>query len=358
MLSIKSLKILFFFYAFAIIVSPLSYATNNDKPAIPGHPKIYKGIVKPITVAQVFYSFDENVPGIIVATAATGAVIHGPILSTDGSIIKEGGLLCKFSDSRRKNIVKERKYLEEISKANLECAKKDYNRYIYLSKVRASPVQAHEHHTSKYLQALSDYYNRQLSVKRATNWVKAMTRRAQFDCVVTKIFQPFGYCNYEAVILEHARLNPIGIKIKMSREHIYKINAALQISAYPAGSNNPVSLFAHDRICVKDGLILKVSNRPLQIHEYLNEKKENIKILPIIHSFDPVEIMDSMISVPEKSIHKDKKGYYVWKASPSTDPKEEKHCIFTVNKIYITPDDKLKPIASHITYRYLKSAKT
>ncbi|HJO93054.1 MAG TPA: hypothetical protein QF753_06620 [Victivallales bacterium] len=290
---------------FLFFILTTSYAENS---------KTVKGTATPITEANLTYSFRETVPGKIIYTAKEGCIAKGPVYNKDGKIIKEGDLLLKIADGRRKNVVKERNHMVKVAKAVLDFAKLDLERYKTLQKPgrKIAPRQHLEMAESKYLQAMSNYYNKMLDVERATNWVESATRRSDFDCLVTDVNNACGYATSSTKILKITQLNPMGIKLTLPRDEAYELSDAKKIEIYPLSSNIPVTALSNDFIYVKDGVLVRVPNSSLYPGSIVREGK-NIPVLNDIFSI--YSNQDNKLTVAKNAlIEKDNKHYLLYKA--------------------------------------------
>ncbi|MCP4176434.1 MAG: hypothetical protein GY756_01600 [bacterium] len=290
---------------FIFFILTAAYAENS---------KTLKGIATPITEASLTYSFRESVPGKIIYTAKEGCIAKGPIYNKDGKTIKEGDLLLKIADGRRKNVVKERKHMVKVAKAVLDFAKLDLERYKALQKPnrKIASRQHLEMAESKYLQAMSNYYNKILDVERATNWVESATRRSDFDCLVTDVNNACGYATSNTEILKITQLNPMGIKLKLHRDEAYKLSDVKKIKIYSSSSNIPVTALSNDFIYVKDGIIVQVPNSSLYPGSIVREGKD----IPVLNNiFSIYSNQDNKLTVAKNAlIKKDNKLYILYKA--------------------------------------------
>jgi hypothetical protein len=175
------------------------------------------------------------------------------------------------------------------------------------------------------------------------------TYRANFDGIVKKVMMPSGWVAGELAIMEVAQLIPMGIKVKMEREHVNQITPATVVKVYPPLGGEPIGVDHNSRRLDKDGVTFFVNNYSRNIKYYSKIKAgKKIHLVDSVHTIFLLDqnIPNSPISVYTKSIHKDKKGKFVWKALGQNNFSTVKGISpqFKVKKVYVETDDKIESI--------------
>jgi len=150
----------------------------------------------------------------------------------------------------------------------------------------------------------------------------------------------------------------MGIEIKMDRETATKITMSTPITVYPISTGKPIGVFHGLRNFTEDGIMLKVDNYQLPPPVSLNTSNGKIPVVDFSIVIHADSKNSRTLSVPEKSIQKDKKGFYVWKGLGQQNMRPAKGLdhIFPVKKVYIVPEELSQHIASYSYFRILKDA--
>ena len=231
---------------------------------------IHSGIAVPLTKTTIKYPYRDDMPGIVLYTAQPGTILKGATYSSDGQLIKNGDVLIRYKPNRRHNILKMRKKEVLNAKAAYEFASEDLARYKKLMKGGISSDgkrqniisrSTYELAVSNYLKTEANLEKAEIAKIRAEGWYKLTTEHAYYDCIVTAVHIPLGLCAFGDNIMSVAQMNPIGIKVKLTRDQIKNIPENIPIKVYPAKSDKYVTTYAFDRIIKDDGIILKVKKQ-------------------------------------------------------------------------------------------------
>ena len=330
--------------------------------------KEYQATVVPIIKATIQYPYDDEMPGIVIYTAKPGTILKGATYSANGKMIKEGDILIKYKNNRRKNIYKVRKHELRHAEAVLKFAAEDLKRFKTLMNGAQSTTNKHrniisrstyEKSVSDFLKAQSDVEKAKVQMTRAENWLKLTTEHAYYDCIVTEVFTPLGLCAFEEDIMVVAQLNPMGIKINIPHEEVYNIPENQPLKIYPFNGEDLIITYGFNKIISDDGVILRIKNDP--IPPYIPQEYKNLPTVSKLRSVErfSVSLKNLELAVPKICLSEDNNGKFVWKATINTSLNTKKYkriLLLDIVKVYIKPGEEQRYITPHHLYIKLSDA--
>ncbi len=119
-----------------------------------------------------------------VTSAYSGKTIK--YLAQEGSIVKKGGVLIKYSPNYQKMKIEREKLNLEIAEANLKDKKTDIKRSKKLHNIKAISLSEHENTIVEHFKCEMEVNKQKLYIKIAENELDSYTILAPFDCKVVK----------------------------------------------------------------------------------------------------------------------------------------------------------------------------
>ena len=90
--------------------------------------------------------------------------------------------------------------------------------------------------------------------------IKAYTLKAPFEGIVDKVFLTHGLASAIPTVIQISQLNPMGIKIKMTREQADKIKAYIPIIVSNPINDEEINVNYGSVSLIKGGIIVKIPN--------------------------------------------------------------------------------------------------
>ena len=316
----------------------------------------FKGTATPITTMTITHGFNTVFRGEIAYTARPGFIFQGATYDSKGNITKKGNLLFKFDTTSREKIVALEKASLDQANVNLNLAKEKYLRYKELYSKLATSLEKFQEKESAYYKAIYSFKQADLKLYLAKIMLKNCFYYAKFDGIVNEVLVPSGWVGGELAIMNVSQLFPMGIKVKMSRKQANMINISTPVKIFPPVGGKPMGIDYTSRKLTEDGIIFYVNNYP----DAPISGNKNILVINstcTVFYFDQLQ-KDSPLCVNTKSLQKDKKGYYVWQAAgqKNCSPDNGINHIFKVNKIYVTPGNKISNTEPGVTFVNLKNS--
>jgi len=341
--------------AFFMLVGVSTIAQKEFSP-----PMKFAGEARPIITTTIKFGYNDTFRGIITYVARPGAILRGAVYDIDNNVVEQGDILIQMETDYRQSMVDYKRAALKSAQANLKNAKDNYARYEKLIKTDATSMQQYQQSEADYYAALGNKEAAEADLKLAEVILQACTFRAPFDAVVEKVYFPAGLCAGELDVVRISQLAPMGIFVKMPRELALKITNMTPVKVYPCNSDKPVGTMHGRGFLTEDGIVFNVDNAPLPPPVDLKAKGKTIPVCQI------AEVMPfasrnghygDMLAVPVLSVFNDAKGTYVWRAIGQRNmvPDRGVDHIFTVEKLYITPEKYVVSIDSHARYRLIKT---
>jgi hypothetical protein len=369
---IRALVIIFVILIFSTIL--VEGVTDNKKedgvndlfmPSSNGYfakQRAYSGMAVPVTEMTITHGFDSIYRGEIIYTARPGTIFNGPVYDDKGKVVKEGDILIKFDPTSRKQVIEFSKAKIMASEAALKYSEQKVERYKEAYEKKAIKIATLQKTEADYLKAKADLKELKHRLWMDYYMLEIGTYRASFDGIVKKVMMPSGWVAGELAIMEVAQLIPMGIKVEMKREYVNQITPATIVRVYPPLGDEPIGVDHNSRRLDKNGVTFFVNNYSRNI-KYFSNIKDRMK-MPLIDSIHTIFLLDqnipnSPISVCTKSIHKDEKGKFVWKALGQNNFSINKGISskFKVKKVYIETGDRVETVEPGLDLISLKDNK-
>jgi hypothetical protein len=217
---------------------------------------------------------------------------------------------------------------------NLQIAKDNYNRYRKLYPTGAAPVRTFQEMRATFYEAVGHYESAKANLYEQKDIYEKCTHISPIEGVVDKIYYSRGILVDNPKVLQLEQLNPIGIKVEMSANETEKITPMTSVSIYLKGNEEPFGIYNGYTLFCDDGIIFTTRNTPKR---YANIQ-QIADFFPILN-FNIGSGQPNKLGIATPALHKDKNGYYVWKAvnRKIMQPGKGLEPIFKIKKTYITP---------------------
>ncbi|HJO95162.1 MAG TPA: hypothetical protein QF753_17330 [Victivallales bacterium] len=319
--------------------------------------KEYTGTVISLDIVEHSAHYDASYSGAIGYVAELGSLGEPYITNIKGDKIIEGTPLFEYEMPYWRNLVKGYKFLTKSSKAELEDARIQLQRYKRLVKPGAVSDEELENYIGKYITALNNYETNKAMISKKYEDVREAAYRPPFEGIVTKIFQTNGIATGQNII-EYTQLNPIGISVKMNRNEARKLSNKT-VKIYAIGEKTPRGIFYERTLLTDKGVTFVTENYPVST---LNDPGFKVKVhkdYALVTNFYIKNQYDNCpaLGVNKEAIQKDKNGFYVWKVKDGKDmiPGKGIKNIFTASKVYVTPANLFKNGGGNIVVQALKN---
>ncbi|MCF7889247.1 MAG: hypothetical protein K9L78_03915 [Victivallales bacterium] len=319
---------------------------------------VHTGKAIPLNVVKIHAGTNTSYKGKITYIAPKGQLLVPKIKTVKGKTIDPGTVVLKQGIRYWSDMEKADRANVRTAKQDLLNAKENLKRYQKLAPTGAESVETYQ----KFQDIYPKYYGRLINAKGDLRTDEAVlntrTQYAPFEGYVNDVMYILGKASGNPEVIEILQLNPIGIKVKMSREKANSISPSTPVTVYIPGSNKKQGIYNGYNVLCKDGIILITENYPRTLPE---REIQNVKyILGPCHPVDYIYkdySSKKMLCVPKRSICKDKKGYFLWKAKNRKFFEPGKHFdpVFKIEKIYITPGNLQRIFAGQIFYQSIKS---
>jgi hypothetical protein len=326
---------------------------SKKSPTLQSHfsfPGNLSGKVVPLIKSTINSGTDGDFNGVIKYVAKVGDILKPAITDMDGKIVEAGSSVLILDPKYWKDSVFFNTEGVQIAKDNFANAQTNLDRKKKLIKGHEISEKDYQNYLNTYSIIKNTFHQAQYSLAQSQQFLKGCFLTAPFECIVDEVLLPAGMAAGQPPTIVISQLNPIGIKIKMSRETANSITQETIVKIYSMRQNTPVGIIRGSKILKDDGIILQVYNTP----EYGDQITIDGKTIPVIKHIGIVDQFiannsNGLLGVPEKSIFSDNKGKYVWKG------KGIKHMqsgngiksIFQIEKIYIKIANMKKTIAGN-----------
>ena len=320
--------------------------------------KKYIGTVVPIVVETMSSGTDAYFYGTVEKVALVGSIIKPQITDMEGNVVEEGTVVMQQGTKYWKAIVEGNKASLAASEQNLRTATQNYERYKKLSPIGATSAQEFEEYQKKYYDALGECEQSKGTLAFNLRMLDTRTQFAPFEGIVTKVLYIMGRASGNPQTVELTQLNPIGIKVKMSREEANKINSNTPVTVFQANSDVEQGVFNGRSILCEEGIIFITENYPETLNNN-NLKNNSVSEVRDCYSVDYFYInntVDKTLGVPVKALKEDNGDYYVWKAKNRKflDPGKGLDPVFKAEKIHVVPGNLQR---LHAGFTYVRSLK-
>ena len=283
---------------------------------------------------------DADYWGYLKFVAKWGEIIKPQITDMNGKVVQKGTTLTQMTRKYWIGKVNIAKGLLLATEKSMKTADENFKRYKQLYPSGASSVRTYQDMRAIYFEALGAYETAKANLIESNIVLEECKYVAPFEGIVSKVFFTSGILSPNPDVIEISQLNPIGIKVEMKMEESNKINLSTPITIYLPSSKMTIGVYNGYFIRYDDGIILSTKNFP---------RRNNKKNLPELRNwFSVIKFYidnhpDNLLGVPVRSLLKDEKGYYVWRAKDrkTMQPGKGLDPIFVVEKVYVVPG-KLK----------------
>ena len=185
--------------------------------------KIYEGTIIPISKTTLHSGTQMSFNGILEHVARVGSVIKPQITNDRGTVIKKGTQLTLLSTDYWAAQVMSAEYAVEAAKANLLTVSENYKRLEYLSETHSLSIEDYQSVRSNYYASLSLLHEAKGTLERMQQRLDACSIISPIEGIVDKVLFVKGEAALWPKTIIISQLNPIGVKVKMSRDESGKI---------------------------------------------------------------------------------------------------------------------------------------
>jgi len=305
--------------------------------------KDYFGKVVPLIKSTINSGTDADFNGIIKYVAAVGSILQPEITDMKGNVIKAGSPLLILDPEYLKFMVKFNQQGVLIAEDNLTNAQVNLDRNKKLIKGHEISEKEFQNYLNTYNVIKNNLYQAQSTLSQSEQFLRGCFFIAPFECIVDKVLLPAGMAANQPPTIVISQLNPIGIKVLISRKEANSIKPESIIKIYSMRTDSPLGVLRGKDILKPDGIIFQVANRPI----YGDVIDLNGQKVPVIKNIASVRYFNSsrtFLGVPEKAIFTDKQGEYIWKGLGVKDMQSNQgvKSTFKVSKVYIELANKKK----------------
>ena len=297
--------------------------------------KTYEGKVIALVKSKLKSGTDFGYWGMLNNTARMGEIIKPQITSKNGDVVHKGTVVIQLETKYWKARVESDKATLNAAQQNLLTAEENYKRYKKLSPTGATSTQIYQIMRAAYYTALGDYKEAQADLIETQQVLDACTHVAPFEGIVDKVYFSRGHVTDNPPSVQVSQLNPIGVKILMSRKEANAITANTPVSIY-YDSDKTIGVYNGFSMLADDGIILITDNFPK-----ITGKTDSIKVrnCTTALNFDIANSSDDYLGVSIDTLKKDKDGFFVWKAKDrkKMQPGKGMNPTFQVEKVYVIP---------------------
>jgi multidrug efflux pump subunit AcrA (membrane-fusion protein) len=317
--------------------------------------------LKKITPAKTYYTgeieaiekgiFSFDIDGKIEYVVNEGDyVFEGIYDKKSGKVIRKGTIVASYDKSRQKFALKDAVMSKKLAEANLEKAEANFTRYKSLVGKKIVSSKEFLDISTSYMKAKIELNNAENKLDKAIYDIESCNITAPFSGVVTKVFeQGKSHVGAGDDIVEITKMTTLVVKIPFPRELISNFREGTKVDIYPVNGGKPVSAWCRTGLT---GNMLYAYIKNNVIGQDLVDKDRKYKkiyeIFPVTNTGQSCRIVSELanaqtvfedgknpLAVPEKSIHKDKNGYFVLKAESAGN--NENFSLFNLKRINIVP---------------------
>ena len=303
--------------------------------------KIYYGKVTPIVVQTIASGTNFSYYGMVENVARVGSIIRTEITDMDGKVIQKGTVVIQDDKEYWQAQLDYSLDLLKAAKQDYITAEDNYNRYKELFPSGAVSIQDYQAFRAEYYDAIASIKEYEALVIENQQVLNSCTQIAPFEGIVSKVLFIKGRASGNPLTVELTQLNPISVRIRMSREDANKINAATPITVFsPDGKYNQGVINGSSVLC-DDGIIIVMTNSIKTANGIGDSSSKKVRDCFAVENFYIDRVNDNIKAVPLSSLKKDQKGFYVWKAENRKflEPSRALNPIFRVVKVYVIPGD-------------------
>ena len=306
----------------------------------------YSGTVVPIYKGNINAGAGASYWGSLDFAARWGAITKPEITDLNGKEVQPGTTLSLMRKQYWRGQVITAKGQLIASKKNLTIARENYLRYKKLYPTGAVPVRTYQEMRAIFFEAVGQYETAKANLYEQESVYKQCRQISPIEGIIDKVYYSRGILTSDPKVIQLEQLNPIGIKVNMSTNETEKISPTTPVTIYPQGSDShPIGIYNGYSLLCYDGIIFTTRNKPKRYADV----QQVTDCLPIVYFYIGSR-QSKKLGIPTPALHKDKKGYYAWKAvgRKVMQPGKGIDPVFKIKKVYIVPG-KIKRLYNGIT---------
>lgn len=310
----------------------------------------FSGEVVPLIKSTINSGTNAEFNGVLKYVAKVGDILKPEITDMNGKVIEAGSPVLTLDPGYLQDSVLYNQEAVKIAKDNLDNAQINLDRNKKLIKGHEISDKEYQNYLNTYYKIKNTWNQAKDSLSESKQFLASCFLTAPFECTVDQVLLPSGAAAGQPPTIVISQLNPIGIKVKMSRETANSITPETVVKIYSMRQKAPVGIIRGSKILKDNGIILQLYNSP----EHGGEIEIDGKTLPVIKRIGIVEAFqvknkETLPGVPAKAIFSDDKGKYVWKGKnlKHMQPGNGIKSIFTIEKTYVNLANMKKTIAGN-----------
>ncbi|MCP4177752.1 MAG: hypothetical protein GY756_08300 [bacterium] len=347
--------VIFSFQHLIYSAQPILVTTQVLKTISPST-SYFNGQVTPVETGK----FGALVSGKIVYIASPGDMVVSQVVDGKGKIVRSGTPVIILDRTIPKMKVETARINLHKAKREMESKKSIYKRnYTLNSKKNRLIAQSKvELAKSEYDTALLLIKKSEIDLKEAEENLRRCTVYPTYTGQVDEVYFDSGYgLDKFKNAIKITMMNPMSIELKLPLALVNSIGIENNIQVYDAENSEPVRAILSKNPISPSSVSLIIRNKLTPSWKLTSEEKK----YPIVHNvlfavkaYLP-EINNTVsknkiappLAVPTKSIKKDSKGFYVWKAIDQNLLQKNKPITkkFKIKKIYIKPGNIFRNIS-------------
>ncbi|HJO95406.1 MAG TPA: hypothetical protein QF753_18550 [Victivallales bacterium] len=279
----------------------------------------FTGTAQPLITSTMHFGSNASFNTPLKYVAKEGSFIKPAVLDDKGKTVVKGTILAELDITYWKAMAESNKSAVLAAEQEITTAKQNLVRYQDLTRTKepVAAVQTYQTTQETYAQALSAYQEAIADLVETEQVIKAYTLKAPFEGIVDKVYLTHGLASAIPTVIQVSQLNPMGIKIVMTREQANQINAYTPITVSSPVDNSQVNIDYGSVTLTKDGILVQVPNSRVygDTIEYKGNKVPVLRDYSSISKFY-VAKNSKVLGIEKSAILKDKSQNYVWKADP------------------------------------------
>jgi len=301
----------------------------------------YTGSVVPIIQnSKITMGSNSSFNGVISYVARRGSIVYPEVRNMKDEIVKPGSPLVTLEPSFWKQNVTSAIAAVKARKADLFTAKQQYERNKQLVGGKSVSVEQFQASKGAFFVAKTNLGLSNATLIQAQAVYNACNYVLNYEGIVTKVLLTSGPAIGQPEVLEVSQLNPIFVNIKLGREGIYKLSTKTPVTVYPLrGNKEATGILNGFSVLTDDGVSFQVPNWPVYsgvINTKDGRKASVVSTMAVVMQFPEIN-GKAYLGVTKKSLKKDDKGTFVWKAKgiKNLQPGKGMDKIFPIEKVYV-----------------------
>ena len=320
--------------------------------------KTYTGVVTPVLVQTIASGAHGTNFGSVKRVEKLGSIITPSQLFLDGKTAVQGTIVLQQGKTYYENKVIEDAENILIDKQNISTDLFNYQKYLKLCEEQTLGPLKYEGYFDTYVIDVGKKKSEGGHFISDSTMFKTRTMTAPFEGYVSKVMYVMGMASGCPPTVEITQLNPIGIKVEMSRDLANNINANTPVTVFLPNSNKKVGVYNGCSLLQDDGILFLTDNYQSPVEGNSNKSidyKITINDVSTADSFYVDNSIDKNLCVPVDALKQDGKSFYVWRAKDQNTllPGKISPTVFQVEKVSITPGNKQRFYAGNTLLRML-----